>query len=85
MEPEACYMCPKQVLEFVKKAQVRPTSIQFPCCNQRHHFYDGPIGKTHHGSQIDRVSQGENIPKEDVHAPVTRVAGVKIKMLRGRI
>ena len=76
MEPEACCMCTKQVLEFVKKAQIRPTSIQFPCC-KRHHFYDGPIGTTYHGSQIKRVSQGKGIPKEDVHAPVTRVAGMK--------
>ena len=34
----------KRVPAFVKKVQVRATNIQFPCCNQRHHFYDGHIG-----------------------------------------
>ena len=52
MELEACYMCPKQALAFVKKALVRAMDIQLTCRNRRQHFYDGPIGKAHYDPQI---------------------------------
>jgi len=85
IELEAHHTCSKQVLAFVKKAQVRVSNIQFPCCNRDTTSMMVPLGRHSMALRLDRVSLGKYTPKEYDHAPVIRVARMKLKMSRGRM
>lgn len=52
IELEAHHTCSRQVLAFVKNAQVRVINIQFPCCNRDTTSMMVPLGKTQYGSKI---------------------------------
>jgi len=80
MELEADYTCPKQVLAFIKKAQVlRAINIQLSCCNRVHLFYNvAPLGRHSMALRLDCVSLGKYTPKGGGHGPVIRVAGMML-------